>query len=218
MKCNKLIYVLILFVLFKFTSCANEKLDYFPMEEGLTYEYLGVISKPNGPDNKINVKLSYMDWRDLKEEKVIPIKTDIISKTAFGEETKYTFGFYGKDKIGIFHYAIQREKDIEPRLYKGKIYILKFPIKTGTKWKDEGWEGIIESDNEEVTVPAGTYKNCLKVVRVLKDDKDENKVCRSQTNLYAPGVGRIKELSENKEDSIVSIYNLISFKKKKYSK
>jgi hypothetical protein len=101
-------------------SCGNGKVNYFPMEEGLTYEYLAVVSKPY--EQRMYAKITYLDWRELKGEKVIPRKIDIINKSPHGEETKYTFSFYGMDNDGIFDYAEQRDRDIEPIIKPRKLF------------------------------------------------------------------------------------------------
>ena len=65
--------------------------------------------------------------------------------------------------------------------------------KIGDKFKAEDVPGItteddeVVSDSETVTVPAGTYRNCLKVKELLSDGKTEYKY-------YARGVGCVKEV------------------------
>ena len=65
--------------------------------------------------------------------------------------------------------------------------------KIGDKFKAEDVLGItteddeVVSDSETVTVPAGTYRNCLKVKELLSDGKTEYKY-------YARGVGCVKEV------------------------
>jgi hypothetical protein len=66
----------------------------------------------------------------------------------------------------------------------------------GQKFRPEDVPGITtESDevisvSESVTVPTGSYTNCVKVKEILSDGAVEYK-------LYAPGVGIVKEISED---------------------
>jgi len=66
----------------------------------------------------------------------------------------------------------------------------------GQKFRSEDVPGITtESDeviavSESITVPAGSYTNCVKVKEILSDGAIEYK-------LYAPGVGIVKEISED---------------------
>ena len=68
-----------------------------------------------------------------------------------------------------------------------------FPTKVMTTC--EGGMITTESDeviavSESITVPAGSYTNCVKVKEILSDGAIEYK-------LYAPGVGIVKEISED---------------------
>jgi hypothetical protein len=50
------------------------------------------------------------------------------------------------------------------------------------------WErDEVLSVSETVTVPAGTYRNCLKIKEILSDGDTEYKY-------YAPGIGCVREL------------------------
>ncbi len=70
--------------------------------------------------------------------------------------------------------------------------------KVGDKFKPEDVsKEIHEADevlsvSETVTVPAGTYKNCVKVKEILADGKVEYKY-------YAPGIGCVKEIPDDGE-------------------
>ena len=51
-------------------------------------------------------------------------------------------------------------------------------------------EDEVISVSESITVPTGSYTNCVKVKEILSDGAVEYK-------LYAPGVGIVKEISED---------------------
>jgi hypothetical protein len=75
--------------------------------------------------------------------------------------------------------------------------------KIGDKFKSEDvpkitWEqDEVISLSETVTVPAGTYKNCLKIKEVLSDGAVEYK-------FYAAGVGCVKEMPEEGDVRLIS--------------
>jgi hypothetical protein len=75
--------------------------------------------------------------------------------------------------------------------------------KIGDKFKSEDvpkitWEeDEVLSLSETVTVPAGTFKNCLKMKEVLSDGAVEYK-------FYAAGVGCVKEMPEEGEVRLIS--------------
>jgi hypothetical protein len=75
--------------------------------------------------------------------------------------------------------------------------------KIGDKFKSEDvpkitWEeDEVVSLSETVTVPAGTYKNCLKIKEVLSDGAVEYK-------FYAAGVGCVKEMPEAGDVRLIS--------------
>ena len=75
--------------------------------------------------------------------------------------------------------------------------------KVGQKFRAEDVPDITTEDDEvlsvseTVTVPAGTFKNCLKIQETLSDGTIEYKY-------YAPNVGVIKEVTADGEINLVS--------------
>ena len=75
--------------------------------------------------------------------------------------------------------------------------------KVGDKFKSEDVNKEIHEDdevvavNETVSVPAGTYENCVKVKEMLADGKTEFK-------FYAPGVGVVREVVSDGEVVLIS--------------
>ncbi len=131
-----------------------------------------------------------------------------------GELEEVTLDYFAQDDNGTVYYL---GEDVDE--YKdGKIVghsgawlfgkdtpvpgiILPGHPKVGDKFKSEDVSrAITEEDevlslNETVTVPAGTYKNCLKLKEILADGKIEFK-------WYAPGVGVVKEVMDADVDLI----------------
>ena len=118
--------------------------------------------------------------QELKQKITTPLKTDFVTEHGVSQSyIVYVFSEPG----GIYHFAIQSSKDTEPKMYF-PIYYLKEPIQVGAEWKSGYTTGIIESVDDEVTVPAGTFKNCVRVKTTFpKQEKIE---------WFAPGVGSIK--------------------------
>jgi hypothetical protein len=77
----------------------------------------------------------------------------------------------------------------------------------GDKFKSEDVPKITTEDDEvvsiseKVTVPAGTYRNCIKIKENLSDGKTEFKY-------YAPGIGCVKEVEDDAEFRLKSHHTL----------
>jgi len=77
--------------------------------------------------------------------------------------------------------------------------VLKAPLEPGQKWETSKTTKTIEQVGLEVTVPAGTFKQVVKVVSVQKDSSWRT------YEYYAPGVGPIKCEYTDGTDTISSL-------------
>jgi len=140
--------------------------------------------------------------------------TTVPQQNAGGEKT-YT-EFYADDGAGIRHVAIDESEGLQSRL-SDHSYVIKLPIAAGTSWSeiDRTFDGTvydattrIESINDNVSVPAGTFSGCIRVrstgsasstkgtarapgaagLRVVDDDE----VSVEDYYWLAPGVGPVK--------------------------
>ena len=86
-----------------------------------------------------------------------------------------SFSFFASDDTGVYECARQSVDDVEPKMLSWPEYYLKYPLKVGASW-DGGREAAlknaiipttttIESLDETVTVPAGTFQHCVKTKR-----------------------------------------------------
>jgi len=88
------------------------------------------------------------------------------------------FQFFIEDGSGIYQFAVQSPFDPEPKVCESPLYLIKFPVKAGTSWEGRGETFLttitgksvnlkctIESIDDVVTVPAGIFKNCLRIKR-----------------------------------------------------
>jgi hypothetical protein len=105
--------------------------------------------------------------------------------------------FFVYDDEGVSWYASQRP-DTEPVANAVPLYQIRNPARTGTKWHGpSGSTALIDSTDETVTVPAGTFKKCLKVT-VSGSFESGPPVAPQFVKSYvlyywyAPGVGQIK--------------------------
>ncbi len=82
---------------------------------------------------------------------------------------------------------------------------LLFPAapKVGDKFRSESVPGVTQENDEvvsvseTVTVPVGTYQNCVKIREMIPGEADEFK-------LYAPGVGVIQEIPSDGQVALKS--------------
>jgi hypothetical protein len=131
------------------------------------------------------------------------------------------FLFYVKDQNSIYEFASQKPEDVEPKLFHD--YLIKYPIKVDNSWQETETSSLeprisvpikstIESIDEVVTVPAGTFKECLKIKSIGFAEKvfgkeqvwppQENvKVERERYIWFASNVGLIKLIFKEKKTS-----------------
>ena len=170
-----------------------------------------------------------MAQRELKNKKVTPQKTEI------GGQSYFTF--IAEDSNGIYQFATQPPEASEPEIQASSSYVLKYPIQVGTFWEDATETSllmmkfpiivryIIESVDEVVTVPAGTFKGCVKIkgVGATKEKLDEffgsvASINVEYYNWYVPEVGLIKSFMKEESDHLMvgsgsAVMQLESFKK-----
>ena len=64
--------------------------------------------------------------------------------------------------------------------------IIKLPLKVGTKWESQGNQCEITDIDATVTVPAGTFENCIIIKKIYKESG------ASSNFYYCKGVGLVK--------------------------
>jgi hypothetical protein len=130
-----------------------------------------------------------------------------------GGDKAYT-EFYADDGSGIRHVAIDESEGLQSRL-SDHSYVIKWPIAAGTSWHeiDRTFDGTvydattrIESVNDNVGVPAGTFSGCLRIrsTGTASSTKgtarasgpslvaDDDEVSVEDYYWLAPGVGPVK--------------------------
>jgi hypothetical protein len=192
--------------------CDELSESYYPLKAGMRWEYL-VIS--NASDTK-KLSITNLAPREVQGKKVTPRQWDL-GGHIFIE-------FMEKDDSGIYRYAEQVGEKGAPTLVIPKECHLRFPIAEGNSWNMATKLGsstlnvtlTLESVSEEVKVPAGTFKDCLKIKQVGGNDAGASVM---GYEWYAPKVGIVKSLvtikQKSKDGNIVSdnrTYQLQSFK------
>jgi len=168
--------------------------SYYPLKEGLRWEY-AVMSAKGGAQKLIITNLAP---REVNGVKVTPRKWEM-GGASFIELME-------KDNNGIYRYGEQGAENQTPVVLTPKEYHLKFPITHGSSWNmttkmDNHTLKVsltVESVSDEVTVPAGTFKDCLEIKQVGGDDAGASVLAYEW---YAPGVGIVKSMATIKEKS-----------------
>jgi hypothetical protein len=194
-------------------GCGNGQTDYFPLNEGWSWEYIQTDLKK---DIQTKIIITTLATRELQGTKVIPrkIEREDISHGSIVSSKKIIFVFLIKSSEHVEIFANQGLTDIEPKISEKPTILLKFPIKSGNTWKNDNQDASIESINEEITVPAGTFKDCIKVKFT-----HESALRIENIAWYAPGVGLIKYHDKKihpstNETVLESLIQLVSITKK----
>jgi hypothetical protein len=186
-------------------GCGGQARSYFPLDEGETWTYQ--MSSSSLPNGHVTITATNLAKRGLSGKSVTPAKIDFNGQTIFS--------FYGEDSNGVFELAIQTPHNAEPVMRVPPRYFLHRPYSEGTAW-DLPYEtqtlanaivpitlrATIQSSNETVTVPAGTFERCLKVMAradAIKYIRGFNSYLRIQVDelsWYCPGVGLAKSITK----------------------
>jgi len=185
--------------------------SYFPLKEGMRWEY-DVISDQGATKKLLITNLAP---REVSGAKVTPRKWELGGST-FVELMK-------QDETGVYRYAEQKGEQAPPSLITPMECHLKFPIAEGSSWNMAAKLGnstvkvslTIESLSDAVKVPAGTFKDCVKIKQVGENDAGTSVM---GYEWYAPKVGVVKSLvtikqkSKEGTKSETRTYQLVSFK------
>jgi hypothetical protein len=115
--------------------------------------------------------------------------------------------FYVDDGQGIRHIAIDEGNGLESRL-NDHSYVIKLPIAAGTSWRemDRTFDGTvydattrIESVDDKVSVPAGTFSGCVRV-------RSTGLASSAKGTARAPGVDSGVRLMAGEDISVEDYY------------
>lgn len=181
-----------------FLGCCAAAESYYPLKEGMTWRYqssLGTLTVTN------------LAPRELAGKTVTP------------QQVGKDLMFVVDDDTGIYDFAQQSSADREPQVLSAPYYqYLQKPVALGTNWEDKSQTALfpktvsvlrrctIDMVDDVVTVPAGTFKNCVRVkcagsVLVPVESRGVAEVRVETYNWYAPGVGRVRWTTREKSNN-----------------
>jgi len=175
--------------------------DYAPFKEGREWKYSIVDKIGDSIVGRKETTYTALSHTKINGKEVIPLK-------CYDEEKKeYSLSFYYVDSLKVIFVAQQGSGDPEPKPENN--IIIKAPIQEGSSWKSNNISYTIMSINDSVTVPAGTFNQCLKIKWSLEDGE--------VITWYAPDVGHIKTIIiktvDERKIKKEKIMQLVSFKK-----
>ena len=169
--------------------------DYYPLKVGNYWTYKDT-SHNNGDSQQSTFKKTV--------EKPETVNGHECFKVGSGDVEKCSSRWTGKDADGnIVEYAFGTEKLILT-IWETPHIIIPVNIKQGTTWENRVkgvneaypdsilyavWTYTIASTEETVTVPAGTFENCLKIHTIIGNYEGEIDTILDM--YYAKGVGSV---------------------------
>ncbi|RKZ67759.1 MAG: hypothetical protein DRQ48_09390 [Gammaproteobacteria bacterium] len=199
--------------------------DYFPLNKGWSWKYRVTTEYSNEDE-------SNLDWITIENLG----KEEFSGKSYFVRRTDTGIDYYHNyDEQGIYREGLRTLVESEPRLDRDRRYILKSPLEIGTEWREISRPLLllrvypfrvragktaqvpityrIASMTETVTVPAGTFENCIKVMAegsfttYTDAISGETEIPLSIEEWYAPGVGLVKQVRYELDGDIIDIFN-----------
>jgi uncharacterized protein DUF3108 len=181
------------------SGCGEMAEIYFPINEGKVWNYHIALTQEGSTATSAAI-ITSLPSRELLGRVVATQHTEW-----FGQRQ---LRFIIQDDTGIYEWANQPDGAPEPIIRETTNYFLKNRAKVGTTWASV-WQTsqfgrqitfpttkIVESTDEVVTVPAGTFKRCVKIAIT---GRTEVNVPTGIVTLdgesfewYAPNVGYVK--------------------------
>lgn len=205
--------------------------SYYPLAPGAVWKYVmsGEVEAFAGWGRdkdgwKRRMQTHSIDDKLVAVESQVPRKLGRFETTPFEASsslTKQSWSvFTAKNEEGFADIALAQRK-AEPEEFEQPRFFLRFPIREGKGWDvRESFDFLgekipvtgrstITAVNETVTVPAGVFRHCVKVVTETSGSKrvehlngrdmaGEASFDRTQQHWYAPDVGLVK-MSEKVE-------------------
>ena len=181
-----------------FGSCSKSATSYFPLDQGRVWTYQISMKMPFGGERNVTMTLTNLAPRQLDGKTVTPQKMEL----QFQGESKYSFMYFAEGPGGVVNVADQDSGDVKPIIVNPPSYVLKKPIKTGTAWATTlnpanthsgPAKATIESTDETVDVPAGTFKQCV-MIHIAGNSKQS--AGQDEYQWFAPSVGMIKVIDK----------------------
>jgi hypothetical protein len=203
--------VLLLLAISLAGAARGEERDYYPTREGFTKSFKGETHF-NGRVIPNSTRITIMGWTNLDGNRVLPMKVDFTS----GDRTASRIIYDQVLPEGVKLVAEKGASDATPRLKRQDNWEFKTPLAVGNSWVSHNdttytrrrvtypATTIIESMDEVVTVPAGTFEHCMKITSRFEGKVDLGsydgtaELTVESVYWYAPGVGEIKTMRTEK--------------------
>jgi hypothetical protein len=201
-----------IFLICLISGCVQQPRDqYFPLQGGKYWRYVMSYKTMDGTFKGIYA-VENLAQAEKNEELLF------VRKLLDG-----SLNFFRMTDQGILFIAREKTIDLKTEYTEDSHYIFQFPLQVGTEWQDTTISKAliktgppqktefhivarvpvtarIDSMTDTVKVPAGTFKNCMRVN--ISGDAFTNAgnyvgmtiVRINETNWYAPGVGLVKSL------------------------
>ena len=197
--------------------------NYYPLDRGTQYVYEVKASQKGSTGDVQQQTLSAM---------IVHLPVATVAGKTVTPEGHYIDGklagvtFIADDERGVYYYANQFGGQKKPTLMDPVQYLIKYPVQAGATWKQQGsgfemvnekklslmMNASIISSDEIVTVPAGVFAKCLKVLITGKiAAANGNPEFRISNQLwYAPGLGMIRQVqTEEKMGSQAASFTMV---------
>jgi hypothetical protein len=184
---------------------------YLPLGEGRTWRYK-VTPRQMFDGDELLLDVTNLKARDLNGRQVTPRRFEL--------DGHPSIQFLGVDHRGVYRWAVQAPEDAPPKFESDSAYYLMYPLERGKTWEEEAettflskpvsltLKSKIESVGETVSVPAGDFEGCVKV---LAEGSKRIPVPGSYSRFdivsvryetwYAPDVGLVKSDAEEFNNS-----------------
>ena len=209
-------------------SCSGSDRSLYPLEQGLSWEYQIAAGYMPGSSGGQRMNVTNLPQRELSGRKVTPQKLDFVGQS--------NFDFIVSDQTGIYSYASQSAGAVEPEILAIPSYLLKYPLEDGALWEGAtetvmldykvriATTTTVESIDEAVTVPAGTFEHCVKTKTM--GERSENlgafmgtaKVTLEEHVWFCPSIGLVKHVRKEGSNNLMMgsgqlSIELVSFKR-----
>jgi hypothetical protein len=158
--------------------------------------------KKSSVGGSFKIVVNNLPAKQLNGKKVVPQQINM--------DGNITLTFIVNDKTGIYEYARQGPGETAPKVHSVPEYYLKEPLNPGARWRVESKTSLLKvqdtisleykilSLSEAITVPAGTFNNCIKIKAYGHKTKyaftlNRQVQIKAERHIwYAPGVGIVK--------------------------
>lgn len=214
--------MLIIIYVFFLTACSENNIGdkYFPLEKGLSWEY-DVSTQYPTESSQSTLTINNIGKVTYKNEPFY------VRRTSSGIDYYIKF-----DDKGVYRKGIRTLVELKPRFDREKRYIFKYPLLIDNNWIISSRPLVllnvfpfreratslqfpmsyrIESLDSNVSVPAGNFEKCLKIIgegvaEVYTDAVNGfNEINILTEEWYAPNVGLVKMVRYEMDGEIIKI-------------